>query len=121
MDVTSRVVSRGGRHWFRFVADADQDFVGLEIGSVGGESVVPSELTWPRWMALRAAWDDRERLWVASADTGVAVFVLDGAAWRRYAWEPGIDAAGRPPMQDLATGESVSWLMAEPPAELHLR
>ncbi len=71
-------------------------------------------------MALGAAWDDRERVWVASADTGVAVFGLDGDAWRRYAWEPGIDAGSRPPMRDLVTGESVSWLVAEPPPGLRL-
>ena len=90
----------------------------LQIGERDGDATYSSRVTWPDWFSLAGAWDDGERVWIASADTGVSVFERRDDEWRRYAWEPGPAAAGRPALEDVGTGERVEWIDAEPPAEL---
>jgi hypothetical protein len=90
----------------------------LQIGEPDRDVTYSSRVTWPDWFTLTGAWDDGERIWVASGDTGVSVFERRDGEWRRYAWEPGPAAASRPPLEDVGTGEVVEWIDAEPPAEL---
>jgi hypothetical protein len=109
------VPSPSGKLWYLLVPAGERD-LRLEIGGAGEDAAYRSALTWADWFPVDAAWDDSERVWVASADVGVNVFARDGDGWRRYAWEPG--AAGRAPMEDVSTGEWVAWIDAEPPAGL---
>ena len=116
------IPSPGGDLWFRLVPLDGQEpgrrSVRLEVGGSGTDPPYVSRVTWPEWFALDAAWDDRERVWVASADSGVNVFAQRDGEWRRFAWEEGIDASRRSPLDDVGTGESVEWLDAAPPPGL---
>ena len=120
--MTGRVEAPDGRRWLRLATEADaatgHEFARLEIGAGGGEVDYRSRIRWPTWFALNAAWDESGRAWVASADTGVSVFERADGEWRRYAWESSASAADRPPLRDIATGETIEWLDADPPAEL---
>src|SRR4051794_40444076 len=116
------IPSPDGDLWFRLVPLDGQEpgrrSLRLEVGGSGGGAAYVSRAAWPEWFALDAAWDDAQRVWVASADSGVNVFARRDGEWRRFAWEPGSDASGRSPLDDVSTGETVEWLDAEPPPGL---
>jgi hypothetical protein len=64
------------------------------------------------WFATKVCWDDADRLWIASADTGVDVLALTAAGWRRHRWLPDSRVET---MFDAETGETLSVVEWEPP------
>ena len=114
------VPSPDGQQWFALVREGTEeaDRLQLEIGADAHGRTYRSALTWAGWFAIRGCWDGAGRVWISSSDIGVNVFVCDESGWRRYAWDISSPAQGRPPMIDVRTGETVSWIDALPPEGL---
>lgn len=66
------------------------------------------------WFSVALCWDDRERLWIASADVGIDVIAFTPDGWRRHRR---LSDAGIGTMLDAETGERlpvVDWPLPDP-------
>lgn len=68
------------------------------------------------WLRLVLSWDE-DRLWIASADTGIDVIASTPDGWRRHRW---MADAGTKSMIDAESGASLSVVNWEPPPAIRL-
>ena len=67
------------------------------------------------WFTVNLCWDDADRLWIASADTGIDVIAATPSGWRRHRW---MAAPGTKTMLDVESGESLSVVNWPPPHQI---
>ena len=69
------------------------------------------------WVRLAVGWDERERLWVRSGDTGVHVYERTGEEWAHRLWAP--DGPPEPDpgrvVLDLDSGRELNVIGGDPP------
>ena len=73
------VETTGGRTW---------TYWRPHINDRAGRTVYVSPERFAGWFRLAAAWDEHDRAWVASADTGTVVFTHTARGWTRAVWRP---------------------------------
>ena len=69
------------------------------------------------WFKVNLCWDEDERLWIASSDTGTDVIAATPDGWRRHRWMAGPDAKTprAKTMIDVESGERLRVVNWPPP------
>lgn len=80
-----------------------------------GDAPVYASARYAAWFDVRVCWDEHDRLWIDSTDTGVDVIARTTAGWRRHRWMPGSDLKT---IHDAESGASVPVVDWAPPAAL---
>jgi len=97
---------RDGRTWpYRRVQVCDRD----------GTQLYLSPDRFAAWFPLDAAWDEQDRAWVASSDSGTMVFSDGPDGWSRAVWDPRSPAST---IWHAGSGEQVPVIGSPPPAAL---
>ena len=107
LELRSEVESRGGR---------EVEYLRPVIVATEGGEVFRAPDRIAGWFRYAVAWDEQDRAWISSADSGTTVLVrsTDGS-WSRAAWDPDVAAET---IWDASTGEDLPVLRDPPPPEI---
>jgi len=67
------------------------------------------------WFEVRLCWDDANRLWIVSKDTGTEIVALSPNGWSRYSWMPGLNTET---VLDVESGDRLTVVDWEPPSQI---
>jgi len=93
----------------------DWPYASVAVQQQGGDAPVYVSPRYAAWFEVRLCWDDQNRLWIDSTDTGMDVIANTADAWRRHRWMPDSDLKA---IRDVETGESLPVVDWPPPAPL---
>jgi hypothetical protein len=80
-----------------------------------GDVPVYASVRYAAWFDVRVCWDEGDRLWIDSTDTGVDVIARTPDGWQRHRWMPGFD---RKTIRDVESGQPVPVVNWAPPPRL---
>jgi len=112
------LASPSGKYHLRLVTETesvggrDRDYLRPVILDADGGELYRSPTRVAGWFGVATAWDEADRAWIASADSGTTVLSAVDGRWTRAVWDPGAPAAV---MWDAETGEEVPVIAASPP------
>jgi hypothetical protein len=117
--------SKTSRSGFKAVTDINYDsfqnkdwpYLSVAIRSQDDQQTYWSK-TYAAWFEVRLCWDDADRLWIDSADTGIEVIASTPDGWRRHCWMP--DSSTKT-IIDAESGERLAVVDWRPPIEIDRR
>jgi hypothetical protein len=115
------MVSPSGRYRLALEAEREQrdgaelTYLRPVVYDDAGAVVFSSPTRIAGWFASAAAWDEAERAWIASADSGTMVLMPGPDGWRRAVWDPRAPASE---IWDAASGERLPVISDTPPADV---
>jgi hypothetical protein len=122
----SRTPSPSGSYLLELVTTVEEggprpwEYLHVRVLDTDGKVVFETPERFAAWFPVNVSWDERDRVWLASGDEGVAVWAAENGRWKRYVWDSGAPEEPSPErtVWSARLGEAVPVIGGEPPPAL---